>query len=82
MANDKKHPWGHVYAVVPNPKYNEQSTTSQKNRYLEVGVAWHNTSQDGKESLRIELPLMPTAWLDPNVARVLDVQKTAARGAK
>lgn len=83
MTNDKKKPWGRVYAVVSNPTHNEQSTTSPKNNYLEVGVAWHNVNRDGRESLRVELSLAPVVWNDPNCRRVIDIQKTEEpRGSK
>lgn len=83
MTNDKKKPWGRVYAVVPNSAYNEQSTNSPKHTYLELGVAWHNVNRDGRESLRVELSIVPVVWTDPNCKRVIDIQKMEEqRGSK
>lgn len=83
MANDKKHPWGRVYAVVPSQSKNDDG--SKKSDWLELGVAWMNTNaESGKVNLRIDLKIVPVAWNDPACPRVLDVQKIEepARGRR
>lgn len=81
MANDKKHPWGRVYAVVPGQLRNDESEA--KSAWLELGVAWMNTHPEtGKVNLRIDLKVVPVAWSDPACPRVLDVQKIEEQPAR
>lgn len=80
MANDKKHPWGRVYAVVPKQSSSDDDKNSQ---WLELGVAWMNTHPEtGKVNLRIDLKVVPVAWSDPACPRVLDVQKIEEQPAR
>jgi hypothetical protein len=73
MANDKKKPWGRVYAVVPGQLKTDEEARSA---WIELGVAWMNHNEEtGKTNLRIDLKVEPVAWRDPHCPRVLDVQK-------
>lgn len=84
MSN-RKQPWGRVYAVVPNLKYDPNDSASPKSTWLELGVAWLNEKEkDGQASatMRIDLSLMPVQWLDPNCPRIVDVQKSQPKKAE
>jgi uncharacterized protein (DUF736 family) len=81
--SERKAPWGKVYAVVPNLSYEDDAKrnpeTAKRMVYLELGVAWLNRSQEGRESMRIQLHVTPVQWGDPNCPRIIDVQKNQER---
>jgi len=76
MADQKKQPWGDVFAVVPHVAFID--SYDKKDDYLEIGVAWFN-ERDGRTSIAFTLNLEPVAWKDPNTVRRIVVQKREPR---
>jgi len=74
-ANEKKQPWGDVFAVAPAPS---GSSEDARDQWLEIGVAWYN-EHDGRHSLSFTLAIEPVVWKDPQVVRKVVIQKRQPR---